>query len=171
MLADEFLVILFAYYKCRASESKDKVFTILEMYSVTLKRVLPRFNYSQTTEMIFHKIALTTIAIFRNLKFLSHTSASSSIKSSLDLPSWVPDWSISSDIAVIDTPLPDCKYHTADNSEAKVEFNPKENYLLVISGIAVNTVTNIALRTPSFQHLFHNSTIFAADSKQYAIYN
>jgi hypothetical protein len=172
MLEKELLVMLWFCRECGATDPRDKVISVLGLCSPVQHSILPKLDYSLTTERLYLGVALASMVMFRDLNVLSH--AGSSVKSNpahASLPSWVPDWSVPWSVNVIDTPLPDHGYRAAGDTKADPKFDPDRPDRVGLTGRLVDIICEVAEATPSFDHLFttQRRDLFPSGSSQLRI--
>ncbi|CZR63943.1 uncharacterized protein PAC_13840 [Phialocephala subalpina] len=88
--------VLLRHQRCLATDPRDKVYSFCGLVETSSKRPPPvRITYKDDVAVVYQEVALQILEQDLSLDLLSRPP--SSTKSNLkDLPSWVPDWSISS---------------------------------------------------------------------------
>jgi hypothetical protein len=105
------LEILDCLSAARGSASKDprdKVFAVLSLMDASI-RSLVEVDYSNSVEQVYLNVATVSILKQRHLGILSHVSLQDS---KLNLPSWVPNWTVTTSAIVSKLP---CQF-TRDTS-------------------------------------------------------
>lgn len=87
--------VLLRHQQCKATNLRDKIYPFCGLVETSSGSHCPvRISYKDDVEAIYREVALNILAEDQSLDLLSRPPIST--KSSMkDLPSWVPDWSIS----------------------------------------------------------------------------
>ena len=87
--------VLLRHQRCEASRRRDKIYSfcgLVETSSNSHRSV--RINYEDDIGIIYREVALNILEEDQSLDLLSRPPISTKFRM-MDLPSWVPDWSIS----------------------------------------------------------------------------
>jgi hypothetical protein len=140
-LTKETAATLLYLTKCKdATDPKDKVFAIYR-YLKHLDVVLPPVDYSESVDTIYREVAVAAIIHDKSLMVMNLASGSlGSVQRRLELPSWVPDWSINSK-----TWIPKPGFKAAGESEALCRFSDEFDRLRLLgkSIDLVNTAIDV----------------------------
>ncbi|KAL5320197.1 hypothetical protein ACEPPN_010998 [Leptodophora sp. 'Broadleaf-Isolate-01'] len=91
--AVKLLSVLSRHQRCEATDLRDKVFSFLGLVKTpSIPRTQVNITYEEKTEPIYTQTARAMLDTDRNLDILSRPP--STTISELNLPSWVPDWSL-----------------------------------------------------------------------------
>jgi hypothetical protein len=91
----ELLELLNSFRKFHATDPRDKVFALYGLLQTTLDKSQLVCDYHSSPGNVFIKVAENILGSCRTLDILSSPHGSTNLSKSL--PSWVPDWSDSSD--------------------------------------------------------------------------
>ncbi|KAF2249584.1 HET-domain-containing protein [Trematosphaeria pertusa] len=120
----------------KATDLRDKIFAVRELASTELRERL-RPDYAEIPEEVYQSAALLDYQITNRLDFLSFCCSGTR----LDLPSWVPDWSIAAPV------VPHCLirsqrtaiYRACGNRKADLRLIAKK--AISIGGFCFDTIT------------------------------
>ncbi|KAE9377656.1 hypothetical protein N431DRAFT_434813 [Stipitochalara longipes BDJ] len=117
------------------SDPRDRVFGLLTLMDEKLAaRILP--NYTISTESIYVSVAKAYIAEYQSLDLLRDGG----LWGSLDIPSWVPDWTWSGRVRDNTAKR---GYDASRGTSMFISFSADENCLLTCRGVKLDTIDGI----------------------------
>jgi hypothetical protein len=154
--------ILLRHQRCKASDSRDKIYSFCGLVKTSSDGHSPvRISYKDDVATIYREVALKILNDDHSLDILSRppSLAESEIKG---LPSWVPDWSISSTSTLTYAwghgPLPlagiNCsgiaqpRFATSRGSTYSPKLSPTSRNALAVEGYEFDKIAKIG---PTFQ--------------------
>jgi len=141
--ADTFLDLLVQLRVRDASDPRDKIFSVLGILGngVNMLNITPDYTSSPST--VFKTTAERLLFESRSLDILGVASTNQHETSTIPLPSWVPDWSVTKTIA-----LP-FRTGSSDSNHLRATAGSKSSptvadSTLIISGHIFDTITELA---------------------------
>jgi hypothetical protein len=87
---------------CKCSDPRDRVYGLLSMLQKSEREIGIKPNYSLTTGQVYQDVVLRFIPHFNTLNILASCEMQ---EKSLDIPTWVPNWSVGNIADPLWTPL------------------------------------------------------------------
>ncbi|KAI9856597.1 MAG: hypothetical protein M1813_008857 [Trichoglossum hirsutum] len=137
---NDLLEILSRYRTRQATDSRDKIYALLHLAKdfreaiFTSSPSLIRVDYGKAIEEVYQDVAEFFVSKTQCLNFLSHCRTSQRLSC---LPSWVPDWSDTSETPY---PLKPSIYSTAGSSTADAYVNGTK---LTVKGIRFDHIVRL----------------------------
>ena len=149
-MADRFFHLLLQLRKRDATNPRDKIFSCLGLLDDKENELAFRADYDSPVEHVYINAATTILTHSGNLDLLGVCSANQRKESVLELPSWVPDWSITNSIALPlnkDPTGPRRKFSTTGDSRANPRFTG-DGHTLVLAGHVIDEISTISDALP-----------------------
>jgi len=153
--ADRFLDLLFELRQRSATDPRDKIFACLGLVNDTSNELDIVPDYQSPTEHVYINAARAIVTCSGNLDLLGVCSVNQRKGSVLELPSWVPDWSIKGSIALPlgkDAKGPRRKFAAAKDSRASPRFMDYGK-TVIVSGYVFNEITELGDSLPDMAEL------------------
>ncbi|KAM7217614.1 Heterokaryon incompatibility protein (HET) domain containing protein [Rhypophila decipiens] len=141
---DSLLSYLLWFRQREATNPLDKVFALLGLinnHDTIAAAIVP--DYNATTEALYTALARQLLQGTHSLDILS-TPRSPSPQSSINLPSWVPDWSDSSVRTISLIGQSRFQYSATGSSRSSIQLSPDDDRVLLLKGHIVDTVSTLA---------------------------
>lgn len=154
-VADRFLDLLFELRKRGATDPRDKIFACLGLVNDTSNELDVVPDYQSPIEHVYINAAKAIVTCSGNLDLLGVCSVNQRKESVLELPSWVPDWSIKGSIAlplVKDVKGQRRKFAAAKDSHASPRFTDY-GQTLIVSGNVFDEITELGDSLPDIAEL------------------
>jgi hypothetical protein len=88
--------VLLRHQRCMATDPRDKIYSFCGLVETSSKTHSPvRISYEDDVEAIYREVALKILEEDQSLDLLSRPPISTKSTGMQNLPSWVPDWSMS----------------------------------------------------------------------------
>lgn len=164
------LDLLLQHRNCGASDPRDKVFALCGLARDSGPNGLDvKIDYRSDTAEIYTDVAISILKRSADLALLSvpHPSTSSSVAG---LPSWVPDWSLSSRSTSFRARDISEKYFFPSKASKDTISDPKfssDGRLLAMNGMLVDQIINVG----SLHEIDEESIIFTKIPKEQTILN
>jgi hypothetical protein len=144
----DMLELLMRYRASKATDPRDRIYGLL---GLTHERQAKRFviDYDGTIEELYRKTVIDDIELIGTLRSISFTSENS--ESSLDLPTWVPDWS--SDVKDELAGFNRFRMYDLFNASNSILSNGPalviHNHILAVLGIQFDKILQISPKMPT----------------------
>jgi hypothetical protein len=115
------LELLVRYRSFNATDKRDKIFALLGLVdseNLSSTSITPNYDRGHTAEMAYTSLARTLLEKSNHLDILSAPQPISSPERRMQLPSWVPDWSLQPQVeSLLNFAIPDMTRMAAEGIE------------------------------------------------------
>ena len=117
---------------CKYADPRDRVYAILSLLESSSEAIDIEPDYTKRTSQVYHDVTLRYINHFKSLKILTSSGLNDR---PLEMPTWVPDWT------VVDNPLPFRYGLASGRTTAEVQYRGAD--ILSVTGSVSATVQHV----------------------------